>query len=93
MTDEEMKDSRNQFVLDGERIKQLGFENETLKQSVEEGEEIIAELKAQIEKMKCCSNCKHRTLYINGGTVMCYKDVVHEFGKPRQKCDKWELAE
>ena len=40
---------------------------------------VIADLEAQIEKMKCCSNCKHsRTVYEH-----CITD----------KHEKWEIKE
>ena len=40
----------------------------------------IAELEAQIEKMKCCANCKH------------YFCMCENFDDEKQYCDKWELA-
>ena len=41
----------------------------------------IAELEAQIEKMKCCRNCKY-----DGGLVCLYKTDC-------KNRDKWELAD
>ena len=79
-------------MTDLEKV-ELKAQNKDLCESLDIMNNRESELLDQIEKMKNCSNCKHRTLYINGGTVMCYKDVVHEFGKPRQKCNQWELSE
>lgn len=62
---ERQKDLTNTYIKDGEKIKNLGIE--------------IEELKAQIEKMECCGNCKHR------------EDCVYE--NAWDLCDKWELAE
>lgn len=51
-----------------------------------------AEQKAQIEKMKCCGNCKHCYLwedfYINMNCSLPNTNI--DLGN---KCDKWELAE
>ena len=41
----------------------------------------IKELEQQIEKMKCCANCKH---------YFCMCENVDD---EKQYCDKWELAE
>lgn len=50
-----------------------------LQNKVNEKDRRIAELKAQIEKMKCCTNCKHsRTEYEH-----CRTD----------KHEKWEIKE
>lgn len=49
----------------------------------------IAELKKQIEKMKCCSNCKHySTSFL---PYFCTKNNTAPHCT--SKCDKWELAE
>ena len=46
-----------------------------------DAEKRIAELEAQIEKMKCCANCKKYW-------CMC------EYGdREMQICDKWEIKE
>ncbi len=44
-------------------------------------EKRIAELEAQIEKMKCCENCVHREPY-------CEEAIRLPFGCC---CEKWEL--
>ena len=41
----------------------------------------IREMEQQIEKMKCCANCKH---------YFCMCENVDD---EKQYCDKWELAE
>ena len=45
-------------------------------------------LKAQIEKMKCCRNCKK----LDNRKVECSEgsDLIYFFGK---NCDKWEIKE
>ena len=49
-------------------------------------EEENAELKAQIEKMKCCGNCKHLREKHNDNCIFIksLSTIV---------CNKWELAE
>lgn len=44
------------------------------------------ELKAQIQKMKCCGNCKHSSYSALFHQVVCIKALCRDF-------DKWELAE
>lgn len=61
-------------------------------QWTKEQEEYITRLKAQIEKMKCCGNCKHcyswEDFYIN---IECgLPNTNIDLGN---KCDKWEPAE
>lgn len=70
-------------------IKELEEENAELKKDKEwlnktdnEQTEVILDLYAQIEKMKCCQNCLHFTKQVcRKGIDGCYK------------CDKWEIAE
>lgn len=54
----------------------------------------IKELKDQIEKMKCCNNCKYRG-YISWKSKCCFDmSEVKDIKNPVTcKCDKWELAE
>lgn len=68
-----------------DRVRELEAENEQIKNSdtlcklIGEQKIKIAELEAQIEKMKCCYNCKHsRTEYEH-----CRTD----------KHEKWEIKE
>lgn len=50
-----------------------------------------AELKAQIEKMKCCENCRHN--YFDNEEIR-HCDVLNQHQMVVfKKCDKWELAE
>ena len=55
MTKDEMKDKISMALKDS--ILQMGFEVICIKLSRLEKEN--AELKEQIEKMKCCENCRH----------------------------------
>lgn len=49
-------------------------------------EKRIAELEAQIEKMKCCGNCKH---FDFNEPNYCYKGVYRE---RQYVCSKWEFG-
>lgn len=69
------------------REQEFEKENEALKQSVLEAEEIIAELKAQIEDMKVVGNCEHSLncvkwvqQHINSNETTCCKG-----------CSEWEI--
>ena len=48
------------------------------------------EMQAQIEKMKCCENCKHH--YWAGGADLCCRLRENEC-KDMIKLEKWELEE
>ena len=50
----------------------------------------VRELEQQIEKMKCCENCKHH--HFMGDELKCYLDYDTEFECLKTK-QKWELAE
>ena len=60
-------------------------EIETLKQNLEDSEIIIAGLKAQIEKMKCCENCHHH--FFNSYDVM---ECAEGLNVTSKRCAKWE---
>lgn len=60
------------FYIDG--VKKMQEENE--------------QMKAQIEKMKCCGNCKYRKLEV---IETCREKKTYTLNKGF--CDKWELAE
>ena len=47
------------------------------------------ELEAQIEKMKCCENCKHHYIALDVTTSCKLLDRLAS-SKP---CDKWEIKE
>lgn len=53
-------------------------------------EKRVKELEEQIEKMKCCGNCKHcyswEDFYININCSLPNTDI--DLGN---KCDKWEM--
>lgn len=49
-----------------------------------DAEKYIAELEAQIEKMKCCMNCKY---FDRNEPKYCNKGVFNSY-----VCNKWELA-
>lgn len=52
-----------------------------------------AELKEQIEKMKCCYNCKYGRIYFTNEIIVdCLANKVNPNNKYKN-CDKWELAE
>ena len=63
---------RGQKMTNKEKLEILKFEKEN------------EQLKQQIEKMKCCNNCK---LY------QCEKWENNEINYHFNKCENWELAE
>lgn len=76
-----------------DKIHALEKENAELKKDKEyldntnnEQTEVILKLNEQIEKMKCCVNCKHA----EKGYELC-NDL--KFDKPCKDFDHWELAE
>lgn len=76
-----------------EEIKELKEEIENLANINIKAQNIIAELKAQNEKMKCCYNCKHGRIYfVEEIIVDCLANKVNSNNK-FNNCDKWELAE
>ena len=83
MTKEELEkeaeeSSKEAFCIAHTHEDELIYRNGYLA-GAEPREKYIAELKAQIEKMKCCSNCKHsRTEYEHCIT---------------NKHEKWEMKE
>lgn len=52
-------------------------------------DKVIAELKVQNEKMKCCENCKNRKGW--KGEKPCLDCKFNQFGEGTE--DKWEVAE
>lgn len=52
----------------------------------------IEELKKQIEKMKCCNNCKHR-YFMDFKSVCAFdKSDIKDIENPMTcKCNKWEI--
>ena len=49
----------------------------------------LADLEAQIEKMKCCENCKHHYIALDD-TTSC--KLLDRFASSKP-CDKWEIKE
>lgn len=60
----------------------------TYEQLWEEQQRVIKEKSAQIEKMKCCENCKHNII---GKCAELYCQECSYYGVPNQNIDKWEL--
>jgi hypothetical protein len=58
---------------------------------------VIAELKAQIEKMKCCENCKYKDLDYSFSPICIsrgWDNIRGIGGNPLTfKCDEWEIKE
>ena len=54
---------------------------------------VIAELKAQIEKMKCCEMCKHKNLNWGFSPICEARDNINIENPLTCKCDKWEIKE
>lgn len=50
-------------------------------------------LKAQIEKMKCCDNCKHRLKVLEMEVLDLDKDELREPCNVCNNYDKWEIRE
>ena len=53
----------------------------------------IKALKAQIEKMKCCDNCKHRLKVLEMEVLDLDKDELREPCNVCNNHDKWEIYE
>lgn len=53
----------------------------------------IKTLKAQIEKMKCCDNCKHRLKVLEMEVLDLDKDELREPCNVCNNHDKWEIYE
>nr|DAR09174.1 MAG TPA: hypothetical protein [Caudoviricetes sp.] len=51
----------------------------------------IKTLKAQIEKMKCCDNCKHRLKVLEMEVLDLDKDELREPCNVCNNYDKWEI--
>ena len=88
MTKEELEKEAEEWVISNTEIydDKIGIECEKEPQvkeaylaSAEPREKRIAELEAQIEKMKCCQNCSHLCGLCELGIEGCYV------------CSKWEL--
>ena len=51
------------------------------------------EYEAQIEKMKCCENCKHKNLNWVFSPICEARDEIKIENPLTCKCDKWEIKE
>lgn len=77
---------------DGKRYIKIGRKHIPLEQTVQYFENLEKEnkqLKQQIEKMKCCGNCKFQDVYgdcVLESPIWCNK--IYECGS-----DEWEFAE
>ena len=67
-----------------------------IKLLAEKDEKRIAELVAQIEKMKCCGNCKYSNQE-SAYSLVCKVGGVDKndyiYTDDNQVCDKWEIKE
>lgn len=77
---------------EGTRIRCLAFNyrKKLIVDFAEPREKRIAELEAQIEKMKCCGNCKHRELIRERGQ---WKERFNCKGNGCIGHSKWEIKE
>ena len=66
---------------------------DTLTAMVEFAEQETKELKAQIEKMKCCEMCKHKNLNWGFSPICEARDNINIENPLTCKCDKWEIKE
>lgn len=68
------------------RIDELEKANEMQALRIKECNELLLELKAQIEKMKCCGNCNH---FNYSEPNYCHKGVYRE---RQYVCSEWEFG-
>ncbi len=95
MTKEELEKEAEEWVISNTEIydDKIGIECEKEPQvkeaylaSAEPREKRIAELEAQIEKMKCCGNCEHFNF---NEPNYCHKGVYRE---RQYVCSEWEFG-
>lgn len=92
----ELKEKLDEYVniVEDDEVKcvKLQEENEQLKYNLKCRDDELAESKAQIEKMKCCGNCKH---WVHESIQKYCLLTSPNFLIKRQVdvCDKWELVE
>jgi hypothetical protein len=81
--------ARKQAFLAGAepREKQIAHLEQSLLELAEKSVKRVNELEAQIEKMKCCGNCKH---FDFNEPNYCHKGVYRE---RQYVCSKWELED
>ena len=82
---EATKELQKQIEIDAKQIRALQKQNGELTDKV-------TELEAQIEKMKCCENCKYYNNHYN--EVVCKQQVINCKRILRQATrDQWEIKE
>ena len=84
MTREELEKEADEYVT---RTNNNDFTIEAYLAGAEPREKYIAELKAQIEKMKCCGNCRFSESDKLNGTF-CHREGC--FVVASAKCKLWE---
>ena len=80
------------------KITELEAENNKLLDVINNQDVKIADLEQQIEKMKCCENCKHSDTECEGHTVCnkgCFFDCLSNkiFDHTTDEKDYWEIKE
>ena len=85
---EKLKEQKDKFVFELPEVYVADIKQAYLA-GAESREKRIAELEAQIEKMKCGGNCKHEYWINTGG---CYDQKCRFTGLDCTNCkDKWEI--
>lgn len=90
MNQEEQKEKYSAFISDVSEILSLGKPIDILKLCMVTDrffkplQNQVNELEAQIERMKCCMNCKY---FDQNEPKYCNKGVFNSY-----VCNKWELA-
>ena len=74
------------------QIKDLETRLEAQKETIASYDADLNKAKAQIEKMKCCNNCKHRC-YMDWKSKCCFDMTeIRDIENPITcKCNKWEI--
>lgn len=88
--EKENKISEEIIIGEQQEINELKKEKEWLEKTDNEQTDLILKLYEQIEKMKCCGNCKHYK-QANNYLVGTCKEKYDVEGN--NICDKWEWAE
>lgn len=87
------KEYMGKIVSDEEVISYLQNENRNLKKENEECHKKIMDLHIQIEKMKCCGNCKHCVFKYDDEDLIFECDLNGMESYTHLKtCINWELA-
>lgn len=85
----ELLDKLDELEKENEELKKIisDYENKAVSATILKDEMRIKGLEAQIEKMKCCGNCKHCILE---GVLYC---TIKNRDVGNRACNYWELAE